>query len=359
MQLSLPEISTKPNFAEAFARVEAWFSGAVLDRPPVRFKPHNCKFNSVAKHARQWGSLKERWFDAEYQIDSYLQSIEGCTFHGETFPVFWPNLGPEVYSAFFGAELTYQEVTSYSVPMVREWSDIQKIRFDENNPYLRKIEEMTALALEKCAGRCLVGYTDLHPGMDCVAAWRDPQELCMDLIDSPEEVRELIKLANRNFQQVYDRFDATLKAAGQLSVAWMQIPSRGKMHIPSCDFSSLISKEHFEEFCLPIIREEVRPMTHNVFHVDGKGVAKHIDRLLEIPEIHAIQWVQGAGSDLPIMQWVPLLKCIRAAGKPILVDLTLSELEDFIGAMPREGLFLCIDGEESMQPEILRRIERW
>jgi len=81
-------------------------------------------------------------------------------------------------------------------------------------------------------------------------------------------------------------------------------------------------------------------MTHNVFHLDGKGVAKNIDRLLELPEIQAIQWVQGMGTDTPIMQWIPLLKRIRAAGKSIVVDLALTELEDFIAAMPREGVLL-------------------
>ena len=48
----------------------------------------------------------------------------------------------------------------------------------------KKIEELTLYALEVCAGKFLVGYTDLHPGLDCVAAWRDPQQLCFDMIDN-------------------------------------------------------------------------------------------------------------------------------------------------------------------------------
>jgi len=204
-----------------------------------------------------------------------------------------------------------------------------------------------------------VGYTDLHPGADCAAAWRDPQELCMDLMTEPELVTELITLANEHFQEVFDYFDARLKAAGQLSVTWMQIPSPGKMHIPSCDFSALISPAHFEKFLLPTIQREVRGMTHNVFHLDGKGVARNLDRLLEIPEIQAIQWVQGLGTDLPIMQWVPLIRKIRAAGKAVVVDLQPSELESFISAMPPEGIFLCIAAREEIQPAIIRRVEQW
>ena len=139
----------------------------------------------------------------------------------------------------------------------------------------------------------------------------------------------------------------------------MGLPSYGKMHIPSCDFSAMISPEQFDEFDLPIIQEEIKPMTHNVFHVDGKGVANHIDRILAMPEINAIQWVQGMGDDLPIMQWVPFIRKIQAAGKSVVVDLHLDELESFISEMDPKGLLLCIAADEKIQPDIIKRIEKW
>ena len=113
----------------------------------------------------------------------------------------------------------------------------------------------------------MVGYTDLHPGVDCVAAWRDPQQLCFDMIENPDKVKELIEIAIKDFQQIYDHFDGMLKAKKQLSTSWMGIPSFGKMHIPSCDFSALISPDFFTEFCLPVLQTEVNLMTHNIFHV--------------------------------------------------------------------------------------------
>ena len=214
---------------------------------------------------------------------------------------------------------------------------MSKIRFDAGNDYFRKIEELTAVALDKCAGRFLVGYTDLHGGVDCAAAWRDPQQLCMDMIGSPEQVKELIALASESFQPVFDHFDAVLKANGQLSVTWMGIPSYGKMHIPSCDFAAMISTRHFDEFCLPVLAEEVKPMTHNVFHLDGPGVARHLDRILAVPEIHAVQWVQGMGRGTPIMQWLPLIDRIRAAGKSVVIDLQVAELDGLIENTNPEG----------------------
>lgn len=353
------ELEQMPEFDKAMQRIYAWYEHEIIDRPPIRFSAHNAEYTISPHLMKTWSSLKDRWFDAEYQIDLFIDSIKDRKFYAETFPVFWPNLGPEVYTAFHGSELEYMEVTSYSIPFVKEWKDMEKIKFNWNNTYLKKIDELTKIALEKCPGKFMVGYTDLHPGMDCAAAWRDPLHLCTDLLIYPVEVKQLIDHACMHFQELFDHYDTILKKHHQLSVTWMGIPSFGKMHIPSCDFSAMISTEQFEEFCLPVILEEVKPMTHNIFHLDGKGVANHVDHILAIPEINAIQWVQGVGDDLPIMQWVPFIKKIQAAGKSVVVDLHLNELEDFIGAMDPEGLLLCIAAEENIQPGIIKRIGKW
>lgn len=352
-------LECKPDLEQAMQRIYGWYQQEMLDRLPIRFSAHNAEY-AISPHLKKpWPTLKDRWFDAEYQVDLFIDSIKGRRFYAETFPVFWPNLGPEVFTAFHGSELEYMEVISYSVPFVKDWEDINRIQFDTNNPYFKKIDEMTRLALEKCKSKFLVGYTDLHPGMDCVAAWRDPQQLCLDLLMNPDEVKQLIKLANRHFQEVFDYFDDLLKSFKQLSVTWMGIPSYGKMHIPSCDFSAMISPEQYLEFIHQITVEEVKPMTHNVYHLDGKGVARHIDQILEIKGINAIQWVQGMGNDTPIMQWIPFIKKIQAAGKSLVLDIQISELEDFIAAVNPKGIMLCIAADEKIQPDIIKRIEKW
>jgi hypothetical protein len=60
-------------------------------------------------------------------------------------------------------------------------------------------------------------------------AWNS---LCLDIVDSPEKIHAMLRLANENFLPVFDYYDEWLKARGQLSVTWMGIPSRGRMHVP-------------------------------------------------------------------------------------------------------------------------------
>lgn len=342
-------------------RIEAWFHQSVLDRPPVRFYRHNAQFEAGEPLNRaRWASLKDRWFDTEYQIEDFERSIAGKTFHAETFPVFFPNLGPSVYSAFYGGEIEFAEVTSWYHAVLHGINGYAVLQNDPfQNLYFKKLEEMTRAALARCGDRYWVGYTDLHPGLDCIAAWRGVDDLCLDIATGEGDLGSLVELSSRDFFPIFDHFDSMLATAGQPSVTWMNIPCAGKFHIPSCDFATMISPAHFEEFGLPQIRHEIAGMDRNVFHLDGKGVARHVDALLEEPQIQAIQWVQGVADDWPILQWLPLLKKIRAAGKSILVDVPIEELDDFMRQMPREGIFLCLGVKDGTEADTLKRIERW
>ena len=350
------------DFELAMKRVYAWYENEILDRPPIRFIAHNAflDLHTESLYGLSPEEKKTNWFDAEYQVETFIKSIENRRFWGETFPVYFPNLGPNVYAAFYGAELEFGEVTSWALPFVKQWEDIDKLNLNMNNEYFKKIEELTQCALDQCEGRFLVGYTDLHPGLDCAAAWRDSEQLCYDLVDSPEQVKPLIEMAINDFEIIYNHFDDMLKTQNQLSVSWMGIPSYGRMHIPSCDFSTMISPDYFNEFGLPILEREVKSMTHNIFHVDGKGVAKHLDTILSVPEIHAVQWVQGVGDDLPIMQWVPFIRQLQDKNVPVIVDLNKHEINEFMEHMQPEGLFLWIatDNEEE-EVQILELVSKW
>ena len=356
-----PIQQTKPDFAHCLERIEAWFHQAVLDRPPIRFYKHNAQFDEGEPLDRtRWSSLAQRWFDTEYQITGFERSIEGKLFHAETFPVFSPNLGPNVYSAFYAGRLEFAEVTSWYEPVLADPDDLSVLQNDPfENVYFKKLEELTRDALARSGDRYWVGYTDLHPSLDCVAAWRGLDPLCLDMALTPEKLAPLVELSVRDFHRIFDHFDAMLKAAGQPSGTWINIPCDGKLHIPSCDVAAMISTTHFEEFSLPCLRRELPGMDRAIYHVDGKGVARHLDVILAQPEIQAVQWVQGLGKDWPILQWVPLLKRILAAGRSILVDVPMEELDEFMAQMPREGVFLCLGVAEGQEVDIIHRVERW
>ena len=140
----------------------------------------------------------------------------------------------------------------------------------------------------------------------------------------------------------------------------MGVPSFQKLHLPSGEFTALISPEYFDEFCLPILQREMAHVDHNVYHVDGPGVANHLDTIVAQPEVNAIQWVQGVAEDRPIMQWVPLIRRVLAAGCSIIVDLLPHELDPFMEAVDPKGIYIWVDAQEpDEQMAVIRRLEKW
>jgi len=69
--------------------------------------------------------------------------------------------------------------------------------------------------------------------------------------------------------------------------------------------------------------------------------------------------VQGYGIYEPIMQWLPLIKQIQEAGKSVIVDLKMHELDEFIKKVDPTGIMLWIPAEPSEQKDILERVSQW
>ena len=134
------KLITKPDFKQSMERIEAWYSMNIIDRAPVRFHRHNAQFDHESSANKEWSTLKERWFDTEYQVESFINSLKGKTFRGETFPIFDPNLGPDILQAFYGQELDFGEITSWTQPKIDCVEDLFKIELNYESPYFKKIE---------------------------------------------------------------------------------------------------------------------------------------------------------------------------------------------------------------------------
>jgi hypothetical protein len=183
--------------------------------------------------------------------------------------------------------------------------------------------------------------------------------MCLDLVLNPDGITGLIQQAYSEYPDVYNYFDRKLKEHGQPSVTWMNLPSFQTFNVLACDFAVNISPEHFDRFCMPILWKEAEGFTHNVFHMDGPGVAKNIDSILSLPNLAGIQWVQGCGNDRPIMQWIPLVEKIQAAGKSVIVDLQLDELDGFMKKVDPTGVMLWIAAEPKAQRDVLAKVKAW
>lgn len=350
----------KPDYEKTKERYEAFWEREIIDRPPVSITlPVE---NPKKIPAKKYINLEEKWLDIDYRAEWTSVNIANREYLADALPVAWPNMGPEIFSAWCGCGYRYGETTTWSEPCISDWEkDAGRAVFNENHPLFIKTVEYTKRLLEYGKDNFIVGLTDFHPGGDHLAALRDPQELALDMIDHEEEIRAKLISSRKEFFGVYNIFYNMLRGAGMPVTSWTPLIHDGSFYIPSNDFSCMISNEMFEDIFLPGITEECRFYERSIYHLDGPGALRHLDSILGIKELDAVQWVPGAGHE-GYARWAPVYQRIQNAGKALQLSITLDELPMVFETLRPEGVwFSKIKGiyDRYTADEVIKSITAW
>ena len=354
-------LSSKPDYEQSRQRIEVFWQGELLDRPVVQFYLAKPPEEQVPEPASHHATSAERWLDTQYQVDLALAACRNRDFLGDTLPVFYPNLGPEVFSALYGCPMHFGDYgTSWTDPILHDWSQAGQLELDWNHPYLRKLHEMTDALIEAGQGLFITGMTDWHAGGDAIAAFRDPLNLAIDMIDHLPDVTRMLDRLEADYFKIYEIFYEKLRRAGLPITSWTALLHDGRYYIPSNDFSIMLSQQMFDEVFLPGIRREIQHYERSIYHLDGPGALRHLDSLLAIPELNAIQYVYGAGNE-GIHRWMWVYQKIQKAGKGIQVNLRLDEVPLAIQNLDPHGVFLNIESvpDRDSAEALLKELERW
>ncbi len=342
----LDGLTLKPELARSLQRFEAWWHGQIVDRPPVTLsvkaaRPYRGPSGEGMTH-------RQRALDVEFSVEAALARLAQRDYPGDALPIYMPNVGPELMSTPFGCQLEFGPHTSWSVPTIHDLADWQAMidaapNFD--NLYWRTVETMTRLALQRGRGHCLVGISDLHGNLDILGGLREPQALCMDLIDDPDLIRRAMHHACDAFVTGYDRLWALLREAGQPATTWTTFLHNGPAYVPSCDFWCMLSDDMARDLVIPAILREMRPLQRSIFHLDGPQALRHLDLLLDLPQLDAVQWVYGAGQG-PALRWLDVYRRCLLRGKCI--ELIAQGPDDALAALRALGpcgVWLRVEGD--------------
>jgi len=356
----------KPDAEQAMQRLEAWWHQEIIDRPCIQI---------TAPRAEQWWQVEhipvppmpatweEYWTNLDYRVAAQAEGMRRTYFGGEALPVFSGNLGPDLFACFFGAQPTFNSPeTTWVAPIIEDWDHAPDLTLDPSNRWLQLQLEFMRRGKEAAQGRWLMGMPDTHSNADGLAALRGQAPLAMDFYDHPAEVKAALDRILTACMQAYDLYFEILepdKAGGSTS-DWAKIWGSGRTSIIQCDYLAFVSPRIAEEFIMPHLAAEARALDHCVYHLDGPECLPHLDLLLEIKEIQAIQWVPGDGHR-SLLQWIPMLKRIQAAGKSIQLAPTWPhEIPTLLQELRPEGLlFNCHVAEELEAKEIIARLPGW
>ena len=326
----------KPDFDDALKHWRAFWAGEVLDRPVISVVAPRDGTPELQ------GQIYTEGHDGNFDepIQRATAWIESRFWGGDAIPRYVPSFGPDMFAGFLGARLEYapDTGTSWAVPFVEKWQDVLPLRLDEHNAVWTRLQAFMRRMTEAAQGRWIVSHIDMHSNMDAVSAIRNPERLCMDLLDTPELVERAMADVRRLFPLITDRLYQATDQAVMGSSGWIPMYSEKRYNVTQCDFCCMVSQPMFRRFILPALADETEHLDCSVYHLDGPGALRHLDDLLALPKLNAIQWVPGAGNK-PLREWMDLLRKIIAAGKSVHVYCDIKEIEHFHKALGPKGVF--------------------
>jgi hypothetical protein len=326
------------DFEKIKQRFDAFWQREIIDRPMISIvaprKERKQRDFSVPD------TLEGRWTDIEYILERVELSFENTLYLGDAIPSFWPNIGPDSFTAYLGGELTFKDDhTSWVRPFISDISGYRPV-FDRGNKWWRFMCDLIDAACQVSEGNFLVGIPDLHGGGDSLVAALDASKLAIYLYDKSDEVKRVMRILTDIYIEIYDSYYERISRVQDGSITWIPAYSRGKYSALQNDFSGLVSPQMFKEFFL---YEDVvvlsQHLDDSIYHLDGPIALGNLDYLLEVESLDGVQWVPGAGAK-PMPQWVDVCSRILNAEKCLQIGCASNGVEFLLSRLKHEGLFI-------------------
>jgi hypothetical protein len=284
-----------------------------------------------------------RWTDPGYRLAVAEVRMAWTHFGADAFACFDPEMGPGNLATFIGSEPSYAEDTVWFNPCIADPDAHPPLRFDPRNVHYARQMDIIGKALAGSKGRYLVGLPDLVENVDTLGSLRGMENLLADMLDRPAFVEARVAEINRIWFDVYDRMRARVADAwGGSTWACFHIWGAGRTAKLQCDFSAAFSPAMFRRFVVPALTAQCEWLDNALYHLDGMQCIVHLDELLAIDALDAVQWTAGAGrpgAGDPC--WYDLYRRIRAGGKCVMAsDVAPDQVVPLLDAVGPKGLYI-------------------
>ena len=308
---------------------------------------------------KPYRDLNQRWFDPEWRAEYLDWYVAHSSLMADILPVANTQLGPGSLAAILGGVFEGGEDTIWIHPNPN-YSD--EITFDANHPNWLLHKALLKACKEKAQGHYYVGMPDLMEGMDVLAALKGTDKVLLDTVMQPEVLEHQMQQINDIYFQVFDELYDIIREGDEMAFCYFSSWAPGKMSKLQSDISTMISIDDYRRFVQPFIRQQCQKIDYTLYHLDGVGAMHHLDALLEIKELNAIQWTPGVGEPQGgSPKWYDLYKKILAGGKSIMACwVTLDELKPLLDNIGGDGVHLEMDFHNEREVEqALRIIEEY
>ncbi len=261
--------------------------------------------------------------EAAKVVDKAYDAVMYC---GDAIPAFY--MRPTgILGGFLGQDfgIDHNLGTVWFKKMCPNIEEMENLPLKEDSSLLKRALDLTCAVQNYFNGDMPIGFPDFGGVMDIVSSIRDANPLLEELYEEEEGVKKACANVHEQFKKAYKIFADVIdenKIPGY--TAWATMLSQKEYFVLQNDFSAMISPQMYDDFYLPILKEECKFIPRTIYHLDGPGAVRHLDSILAVEDLNGVQWIQGAGSP-GLDQWPDIYKKIHAAGKLCQVFINGSE----------------------------------
>ncbi|MBN1415270.1 MAG: hypothetical protein JW973_09235 [Bacteroidales bacterium] len=256
------------------------------------------------------------YFDPKWRAEYLHYQLSRSSFLADIPPVANTQLGPGSLSAILGAELEATDDTIW----IRHRIDFgDEFNLDPQNKWWKLHLDLLKACKEQSQGKYYVGCPDLVEGLDTLAGMKGTENVLTDMILRPEILEQQLQKINNIYFEVFDQIYEIINENGEMAFCYFSLWAPGKATKLQADISGMISEDDFRRFALPYLREQCRRIDYTLYHLDGVDALRHIDAILDIEELNAVQWTPGEGKPQGgNPQWYGLYRKILSKGKSVM-----------------------------------------
>ena len=292
--------------------------------------------------------VEDRWLSVEYRLKAAEWEAANIYWGQDAIHCAFVNFGPGVQAALLGGNyrFTKDSVWFDLAPIIDNWEKPWQFAIDRDHVLYKAIENCTRSLYENAKGRYYVSYADIGGQYDVLFSLRGEESLS-DFIEYPDEVRVAEAQIDNEFIKYFNTLTEIIGPGAYTN--WIPIVSDSPWYPIQCDLSVMISPQMFESFIMPSLDKVSAAIGQSIYHLDGPGEIPHLDMILSIKNLHAIQWVP-----LPALQKdgyvyqnfadelsLDIYRRSKEAGKKVVIlGVKPNQIEKIFESVGSDGVFI-------------------
>ncbi len=335
----------KSNEAEARDRLRAFWAGSSMGRPAlyvVAEKP------GVAPEP--WPGpgeaveCKEHDFLPAWHAWRAKNQLDTTIYLAEAMPgviARWGTLLTTV-AVLAGADYEFHSNSAWVKPLPDLWERPLPV-FRPQHPSVKTMEACLLAIADVVRDRGFVSPPIMLDGLTVLSQFRTPPQLCMDVVERPEQVRRWSDALTTLYIDAYEHFYRMLKGMGYGDTCtWLQVMAEGRFEAVQCDFAVMLSPGMFARYTIPDLRRLTEYLDYSLYHLDGTCQMRFLDLLRTLPRLNGIQWNPEPPAGSPV-KWLDAFREIRKRGFCLYVSCeTVDEAVCITRELGPDGLMLVL-----------------